>query len=92
MKLFENNVGKWDRIVRIVVGVAILVASAMFIRAPLLYLTLLVSVIFMFTGVAGTCMLYSVLGMNTGAETGAKEGKIPAASAAPAQKRRKSKQ
>ena len=92
MKLFERNVGKWDRIIRIVVGVAILVSGAMYLRAPLMYLAMLVSIIFMFTGVAGTCALYSLIGLNTGAESGAKEGRIPPASAAPSAKKRKTKQ
>lgn len=92
MKLFEKNVGKLDRIVRIIVGVAILVSGAMFLRAPLMYLAMLVSIIFMFTGVAGTCALYSLIGLNTGAEPAAKEGKIPSASAPPSPKRKKSKQ
>ncbi|RPI38854.1 MAG: DUF2892 domain-containing protein [Methanoregulaceae archaeon] len=62
----EKNVGTIDRVIRIIVGIALLLAFALnMAAAPLSYLVLLIGIILLVTGAAGTCPAYSVLGMNT---------------------------
>ncbi|MBG7601552.1 MAG: DUF2892 domain-containing protein [Gammaproteobacteria bacterium] len=57
----KNNVGKIDRIIRIVVGI-ILVGNVFYaLQNPIGWL----GVILIVTGIAGICPLYSILGINT---------------------------
>jgi len=66
MNIGEKNVGTIDRVIRIIVGIALLLAFALnMAAAPLSYLVLLIGIILLVTGAAGTCPAYSVLGMNT---------------------------
>lgn len=59
--LFKNNVGKIDRIIRIVVGV-VLVANVFYgLNSPLGWIGLVLIV----TGIGGICPLYSLLNINT---------------------------
>ncbi len=61
VNLFKNNVGKVDRIVRVVLGV-LLVANVFFaLQNPIGW----VGVILLVTGLVGICPLYSLLGINT---------------------------
>ncbi len=61
MNLLKNNVGKIDRIIRIVVGI-ILVGNVFYaLQNPIGWL----GVILIVTGIAGMCPLYSLLGINT---------------------------
>ncbi len=61
MNLLKNNVGKIDRIIRIVVGI-ILVGNVFYaLQNPIGWL----GVILIVTGIAGICPLYSMLGINT---------------------------
>jgi hypothetical protein len=61
MNLLKNNVGKIDRIIRIVVGI-LLVGSVFYaLKNPIGWL----GVILIVTGIAGICPLYSILGINT---------------------------
>ena len=66
MNIGEKNVGTIDRVIRIIVGIALLAAFALnMVTAPLSYLVLLIGIIALVTGVVGTCPAYSVLGINT---------------------------
>jgi uncharacterized membrane protein HdeD (DUF308 family) len=65
MKLMEKNVGKTDRIVRLVLGVAAVAGGYLALAAPLSYVVMLVGIILIGTGALGTCALYSLIGMNT---------------------------
>lgn len=66
MNLGEKNVGMIDRVVRIIVGIALLAVVVLnMIAAPLSYLAVLVGLIALVTGAVGTCPLYSVIGLNT---------------------------
>jgi hypothetical protein len=66
MKIGEKNVGTIDRVVRIVIGIALFGAFALnMVAAPWSYLLVLIGLIALVTGLVGTCGLYSVLGMNT---------------------------
>jgi uncharacterized membrane protein HdeD (DUF308 family) len=61
MDLFKHNVGKTDRLVRIVLGV-LLIGNVFFaLQHPIGW----IGVVLLITGIAGICPLYSLLGMNT---------------------------
>lgn len=65
MKLFEKNVGKTDRIVRFVLGLALFTAGALYLGSPLSYIAYFLGLILIATGALGTCTLYSLLKFNT---------------------------
>jgi hypothetical protein len=55
-----------DRAVRIVLGIGLLAAGAAgLVAAPLSYVTTLVGVIALVTGVVGFCPLYAILRLST---------------------------
>ena len=61
MDLFKNNVGKIDRVIRIVVGI-VLVGNVFYaLQHPVGWL----GVILIVTGIVGKCPLYSIIGINT---------------------------
>ena len=61
MDLLKHNVGKTDRLIRIILGV-LLIGNVFFaFQHPIGW----VGVILLITGIAGICPLYSLLGMNT---------------------------
>ena len=61
MDLFKNNVGKADRIIRVVVGM-ILVGNVFYaLQHPIGWL----GIILVVTGIIGRCPLYSIIGINT---------------------------
>ena len=60
------NVGTTDRVVRIVLGVALAaIALAGTVSAPLLYVVWVVAAIAVVTGVVGFCPLYALLRVST---------------------------
>ncbi len=61
MNLFKNNVGKVDRIIRIVLGVLLIGNVFYALQHPIGW----IGVILLITGIAGICPLYSLLGLNT---------------------------
>ena len=61
MDLLKHNVGKIDRLVRIILGL-LLIGNVFFaLQHPIGW----IGVILLITGIAGICPLYSLLGMNT---------------------------
>jgi uncharacterized membrane protein HdeD (DUF308 family) len=61
MDLFKSNVGKTDRIIRVILGV-LLIGNVFFaLQHPIGW----VGVILVLTGLAGICPIYSLLGINT---------------------------
>jgi len=61
MNLFKNNVGKVDRIIRVIVGI-LLVGNVFYaLQTPIGWL----GVILIITGAMGICPLYSLLNINT---------------------------
>jgi uncharacterized membrane protein HdeD (DUF308 family) len=61
VNLFKRNVGKTDRIIRVVLGV-LLVGNVFFaLQHPVGW----IGVILIVTGIAGICPLYSLLGIST---------------------------
>lgn len=59
--LFKNNVGKVDRIIRIVVGLVLVTNVFVGLTSPLGWIGLILIV----TGLGGICPLYSLLNINT---------------------------
>jgi hypothetical protein len=62
--MFKTNVGSFDRIARIVVGLAILSLFFLYPAASWHYVTL-IGFVPLLTGLFGTCPLYTVLGLST---------------------------
>ncbi len=61
MNLLKNNVGKVDRIIRVILGI-LLIGNVFFaLHHPIGW----IGVILVLTGIAGICPLYSLLGINT---------------------------
>ena len=61
MNLFKHNMGKTDRIIRVILGV-LLIGNVFFaLKHPIGW----VGVILLITGIVGICPLYSLLGINT---------------------------
>ena len=59
--LFKNNVGKVDRIIRIVLGILLVGNVFIGIQTVIGWVGLILIV----TGLFGTCPLYSIIGINT---------------------------
>jgi len=65
MKL-QSNVGSIDRVVRIVIGIALVAAAVSgTLAGPALILAGIVAAIMMVTGAVGFCPLYWLLGIST---------------------------
>lgn len=61
MNLLKNNVGKVDRIIRVILGI-LLIGNVFFaLHHPIGW----IGVILVLTGIAGICPFYSLLGLNT---------------------------
>ena len=61
MNLMKNNVGKVDRLIRIVLGI-LLVGNVFYgLTTPIGW----IGIILLVTGIFGICPLYSLLGINT---------------------------
>lgn len=63
--MFKTNVGSTDRVIRILIGLALL---AWWYLAPgmgLRWLPLVLGIVALATGLMSTCPLYSTLGINT---------------------------
>ena len=61
MNLLKNNVGKVDRIVRVILGVLLIGNVFYALQNPSGW----VGVLLLVTGIFGICPLYSLLGINT---------------------------
>ncbi|NNF91460.1 MAG: DUF2892 domain-containing protein [Boseongicola sp.] len=62
--MFKSNVGTTDRALRVIVGVALLVAFFMLPEASYRWL-LLIGIVPLVTGLMGSCPAYSLFGMST---------------------------
>jgi hypothetical protein len=62
--MFSNNVGTIDRILRVVVGIALIAGYFLFPNAAWGWL-FWIGVIPLFTGLFGTCPLYRLFGIST---------------------------
>lgn len=62
--MLKNNVGGIDKILRIVIGLALI--AGFFLNTEAAYRWLyLIGIVPLVTGLMGTCPLYSILGLNT---------------------------
>jgi hypothetical protein len=64
MEMFKNNVGGLDRTVRVIAGLVLLALFFIYPDASWRYFALF-GIIPLFTGLFGTCPLYSILGLST---------------------------
>lgn len=62
--MFKKNAGGIDRILRVIVGVALLAAFFMMPDASF-RMFLLIGIVPLATGLLGSCPLYTILGLNT---------------------------
>ncbi len=64
----QKNVGTWDRAIRIILGLvlAYFATTASGVLAIILYI---LAIILVLTGIFGTCLLYSLLKINTKKKT-----------------------
>jgi uncharacterized membrane protein HdeD (DUF308 family) len=61
VNLLKNNVGKVDRVVRVILGI-LLIGNVFFaLHHPIGW----IGVILVLTGIAGICSIYSLLGLNS---------------------------
>ncbi|MGB8624239.1 MAG: DUF2892 domain-containing protein [Paracoccaceae bacterium] len=63
--MFKKNVGNIDRIIRAVIGVALVVGFFMNPGGSYSWLYIVVAVIALGTAAMSSCPLYSILGLNT---------------------------
>ena len=63
--MFKPNEGGVDRIVRVVLGIALLALGLFWAQAPWNWVLDIVGVIALVTGVIGFCPLYALLGFHT---------------------------
>lgn len=62
--MFKSNVGGIDRVLRVVAGLVLLAMFFVYQEASWRYFTL-IGVVPLFTGLFGTCPLYTILGLST---------------------------
>lgn len=65
MDLLQHNVGKTDRMIRIVLGILMIGNVFFALQHPIGW----IGVVLLVTGIAGICPLYSLLGINTKSAT-----------------------
>lgn len=59
------NEASWDRIVRVVLGLALIVAGLMWAQGGVATALIVVGLIPLLTGIVGFCPLYKLLGIST---------------------------
>ena len=62
--MFKQNVGTVDRVIRVIVGLALLAGFFVYPEAGLRWL-FLIGIIPLVTGIVGSCGVYSLLGVST---------------------------
>ncbi len=64
--MFKSNVGSVDRIIRIILGAALIAVYFLYPGMGWISLAaLIVGIVALATGVLSTCLLYSILGIST---------------------------
>ncbi|MGL4281060.1 MAG: YgaP family membrane protein [Albidovulum sp.] len=63
--MFKTNVGGFDRVLRIVVGLALIALWYFNPEMGLRWLPLILGIVALATGLLSTCPLYSILGIST---------------------------
>jgi len=65
MKLFTKNVGSADRIIRLVIGLALIAVFFVYPTSILTWIALAVAIIALLTAFTSSCPLYNVFGVRT---------------------------
>lgn len=65
MDLLKKNVGKLDRMLRVVFGTGFMLAGLVYLFPPLSYVSLLLGAIWLLTGLLGACPAYSLINIDT---------------------------
>lgn len=63
--MFKPNEGTVDRIIRALIGIALIVAALMFLSTTLKIIAIVVGAVLVITAITGFCGLYVLLGINT---------------------------
>ncbi len=63
--VLSKNENKTDRIIRVVAGAVILAAGLIKLSGGMLVTALVAGTVLLFTGLVGSCALYTLLGINT---------------------------
>jgi len=63
--MFKANEGPVDRIVRALIGIALIVVALLFLSTTLKIVAIVVGAVLVFTAISGFCGLYVLLGINT---------------------------
>ena len=63
-----KNEGKWDRIIRVILGLVLLYIGYALTVAPWNYVAYVVGAILLITGAIGYCAIYAVFNINTNTE------------------------
>lgn len=63
--MFKKNVGSVDRIIRIIVGLALIAAYFVYPELSWGLALLIVGIIVTATGLLSSCLLYTILGLRT---------------------------
>lgn len=63
--MFQKNIGSIDRILRVVVGVALLAAFFLTPATSAWHYAYLIGIVPLLTGLMSSCPLYSILGLST---------------------------
>ncbi|QCO56786.1 DUF2892 domain-containing protein (plasmid) [Pseudorhodobacter turbinis] len=63
--MFKTNVGGADRVLRIVLGIALIAAFFALPNLGWRWVLAVVGAVALFTGLSRSCLLYSLIGINT---------------------------
>lgn len=63
--MLKKNVGSIDRIIRAVLGVVLIAGFFMYPDAGWKWFSMIIGLVLLFTSVMSSCLIYSILGMNT---------------------------
>jgi hypothetical protein len=63
--MMKANEGKWDRIIRVILGLILFYVGYAMLQSPWNYVAYVVGLILVITGLIGFCLLYSVFKINT---------------------------
>ncbi len=62
----KTNMGKWDKVLRFLLAVAVaLLVYYDVLQGPLAYILIVVAVVFFLTSLTGFCPLYGLFGINS---------------------------
>ncbi len=61
----QANEGKWDRIIRVILGLVLFYMGNATLTSPWNYVAYVIGLILVVTGLIGFCLLYSVFKINT---------------------------